>query len=408
MNNKLLFQDLTDQLSLSGQLKKKDAEEFLKAFFKVIEDALFQDEIVKIQGFGTFKLISVEARKSVNVSTGQEFEIKEHYKITFTPDLGLKELVNEPLSHLEPVELDVPVEEYKPVDNRANKEKNTSFSTNGKIPETMKANKSNSKSTEKEPKRNIKKSSPETKIKPQKSSNNSESSHGKPFWIVFVLILIALGYWAIESNKQANQELKQKELMIKLYNTGKSKKNKVDVPVDRIQDSLTLEAEIAAKMESLSIAEKGVKPTKTVVESVVKEAEKPVSEVAKPVKEVAKPVKEVAKVVKETIKPAVKEPVKQPVKAEVKESSSTSNYQFPVYETMSQGATLRMMALKYYGHKAFWIYLYQANMDVISDPNIVPLGTKIRIPKPDLYKINANDPNCIIRAKKLQSKILAN
>jgi nucleoid DNA-binding protein len=90
MNNKLLLQDLTDQLADAGKIKKKDAEEFLRAFFKISEDALFEDGIVKINGLGTLKLVLVDARKSVNVSTGEEFEIREHYKVSFIPDAELK------------------------------------------------------------------------------------------------------------------------------------------------------------------------------------------------------------------------------------------------------------------------------------------------------------------------------
>jgi hypothetical protein len=64
------------------------------------------------------------------------------------------------------------------------------------------------------------------------------------------------------------------------------------------------------------------------------------------------------------------------------------------------------MSLRYYGHKVFWVYIYLANKNVIADPNNVPVGTKLRIPKPDPSRINPNDPDCIARAKALQTKIL--
>ena len=62
MSNKQLFQDMVDELAASTNIKKKDAEEFLKSFFSTLEEGLMQDKVVKINGLGTFKLIEVEAR----------------------------------------------------------------------------------------------------------------------------------------------------------------------------------------------------------------------------------------------------------------------------------------------------------------------------------------------------------
>ncbi|KAA6305047.1 hypothetical protein EZS27_043302, partial [termite gut metagenome] len=61
---------------------------------------------VKLKGFGTFKLINVDARESINVNTGERFTIQEHNKIGFIPETELRNLLNEPLSHLETVVLE--------------------------------------------------------------------------------------------------------------------------------------------------------------------------------------------------------------------------------------------------------------------------------------------------------------
>ncbi|MDP4277125.1 MAG: HU family DNA-binding protein, partial [Bacteroidota bacterium] len=102
MDNKFLLQDLVDKLSEAGNCKKKEAEDFLRTYFKVIEDGLLQDKIVKINGLGTFKLIEVEARNSVDVNTGQAFQIKGHLKLNFIPDPQFKEKVNKPFAAFEP------------------------------------------------------------------------------------------------------------------------------------------------------------------------------------------------------------------------------------------------------------------------------------------------------------------
>ena len=105
ITNSNILSTFRKQLGIS----KADEMAFAEAFQTIFEEALLQDKILKISGLGTFKLIPVESRKSVNVNTGEEIEIAGHYKLTFTPDALLKDKVNEPLSHLETVELDADV-----------------------------------------------------------------------------------------------------------------------------------------------------------------------------------------------------------------------------------------------------------------------------------------------------------
>ena len=78
MNERLTIQDLTDLLAAKHSMTKKDAEAFVKEFFLLIEQALENEKTVKIKGLGTFKLIDVDSRESVNVNTGERFHIKGH------------------------------------------------------------------------------------------------------------------------------------------------------------------------------------------------------------------------------------------------------------------------------------------------------------------------------------------
>ena len=105
MNEKLNIQNLTDELAETHGLSKKNAESFVKDFFSLIEEALEKDKYVKVKGLGTFKLIDVDSRESINVNTGERFEIQGHSKISFTPDNSLKEVVNKPFSAFETVVL---------------------------------------------------------------------------------------------------------------------------------------------------------------------------------------------------------------------------------------------------------------------------------------------------------------
>ncbi|KAA6336524.1 DNA-binding protein HU [termite gut metagenome] len=106
MTDKLNTQDIIDALAQKHSMNKKDATAFVKEVFLLIEYALEKDEIVKLKGLGTFKIIKVDTRESVNVNTGERFVIQGHSKITFVPDADLRELLNEPFAHFDTVTLD--------------------------------------------------------------------------------------------------------------------------------------------------------------------------------------------------------------------------------------------------------------------------------------------------------------
>ena len=102
---KVTIQELASKLTVQNGLSKKEATLFVNMMFETIREALEQDKVVKIKGLGTFKIIDVESRESVNVNTGERVLIEGHNKITFTPDAFMKELVNKPFSQFETVVL---------------------------------------------------------------------------------------------------------------------------------------------------------------------------------------------------------------------------------------------------------------------------------------------------------------
>jgi len=96
MNAKLNMQHLVDLMAERNGTTKKSEEHFLKEFFALIQEGLQQDSYVKIKGLGTFKLMEVENRSSIDVNKG-------HTKVSFTPDSELKELINKPFANFENV-----------------------------------------------------------------------------------------------------------------------------------------------------------------------------------------------------------------------------------------------------------------------------------------------------------------
>ncbi len=106
MDAKLNHSDLSALFAQKANISGNKAEMFTKALFDLIIEGLEKEGIVKINGLGTFKIADVASRSSVNVNTGEKFEIKGHKKLTFTPAESLKESVNQPFAMFEPVEVD--------------------------------------------------------------------------------------------------------------------------------------------------------------------------------------------------------------------------------------------------------------------------------------------------------------
>lgn len=108
--SKISVNELAQVLVEKNGLGQKDAEQFVAAIFDVVKKGLERENLVKIKGLGTFKIIGVEARESVNVNTGERVVIESHGKITFTPEATMKELVNKPFSQFETVVLNDGIE----------------------------------------------------------------------------------------------------------------------------------------------------------------------------------------------------------------------------------------------------------------------------------------------------------
>ena len=106
MDAKLNHSDFSALLAKQCNISATKADNFTKAFFDILVEGLESDGIVKINGLGTFKMVDVASRGSVNVNTGEKIEIKGHRKLTFLPADTLKDNVNQPFAMFEPVEVD--------------------------------------------------------------------------------------------------------------------------------------------------------------------------------------------------------------------------------------------------------------------------------------------------------------
>ena len=109
--------ELARAISEKFGLSAKESESFVSTMIDIMNDALRYERQVKIKGLGTFKLLGVESRESVDVNTGKRITIGERDKITFTPDVVLRDRVNSPFSQFETFVINDDVD-FSEIDNR--------------------------------------------------------------------------------------------------------------------------------------------------------------------------------------------------------------------------------------------------------------------------------------------------
>ena len=383
MNEKLNIQDLIDLLAEKHGMSKKNADSFVKEFFQLIEEALEKDKYVKIKGLGAFKLIDVESRESVNVNTGERFEIQGHTKVSFTPEPALKDIINKPFSHFETVVLnDGTVLEDTPIDSGNEDEEEAEQKTEGgmsgeaessqgvkdavnvppvevvreaiaDIPEEIET----PKETESLVETSSATSEEEVGVeeaKAAKTDGPTESSTMKYFIGIVVLVVLLCAGTVVY--------LYYPDLFDKL-STKPPVEEIVDAEVDKQTDDAALTDSIADK-DTVIVAKADTVSMKPAVEPVTKKPD--VSAVVKESAAVAAP---------------VSQPKKQPGIAYVPDSTNYTIVGTETTYTIKPGETLTRVALRFYGTKALYPYIVKHNPGVIKKPDNVPAGTTIKIPK---------------------------
>ena len=383
MNEKISFPDLVGLLSSKMNITKKEAETFLKEFFTVSTEIITSGKELRINGLGLFKPIWVEARGSINIQTGEPVEIPGHYKLSFIPDKVLREAVNAPFSSfsVEVLNDHVPIEDMTAVPSQDIDENNDICNTENVelqdskeirekeeedepiepaheyIQEDKSADEESSESTvssqeiEKFQEEIIQPES-ETKVEEKEEDCYEDylrkSSSRKSFWwgvlSAFGIIIICLAGGIFFMGNDSPYVVKIGE-----YTLSLGKQSIDSRPMNNNPESVVL----PENKDTLSEMEK---------DSVLKDSVISASPLAAP---------------------------------EVK----------PVIETIRSGVFLTTLARKYFGHKAFWVYIYEENKDVIKNPNQVPIGTRLTIPSASKYDIDANNRTSVEKAKALAAKI---
>lgn len=372
MNEKLNIQNLIDLLAEKHGIASKDAEDFVKTFFALIEEGLEQDRYVKIKGLGTFKLIGVESRGSVDVNTGERIEIQGHTKVSFTPDPTLKEIINRPFGHFETVILnentvleDTPVEKEgeEEVEDHAtlqNVEENPESAADGLLetepafaePEqageiVVDAN-GEQKDVQKECAELVKEQKEVSlEIEGGPMLTDGQERGGRMKWILVALFCVLLACAGV---------------VCYLYFPGMQKPTPT-LPTGLQQSSLTENPvkDVVQVPDSLSEKEKvtEVETSETMENSAAEKEEAEVGTTYKAVKK--KSAKKVQPVIPDSVNYEI--------------TGTMATY------TVKEGETLTRVSLRFYGTKALWPYIVKHNMNVLKDPNNVTSGTVLRIPK---------------------------
>lgn len=97
--------DFAARLAEKYSLSQEEVERFLSQMVHVMGEGLRSDKSLKIKGLGTFKVVPVNARESVDVNTGGRIRIEGREKVSFTPETAMRDLVNKPFAQFETVVL---------------------------------------------------------------------------------------------------------------------------------------------------------------------------------------------------------------------------------------------------------------------------------------------------------------
>ena len=346
-NKKVTLQELADVISAQSGATKRFTDSFLRELVVVIQEYLEKDGIVKVKGLGTFKLLWIEARKSVNVATKETIILPAHYKLSFSPEESIKQelnsaenlvsggatIIQDAENDVESIESDEQV-----VVNEVEIPTQTPVETENSASEATKEIETSEKFE------------PSEKVETSEKEAVAKKSHKAlvSIIIVLVLIILALAAYILVPNIEGK--------LMSLFTTLKqSNFEVVAVPSDsaQVEDAVvvdTVEVAVEEVVESALIVEEPVVTVDNYTPSIAKNA----------------PTREVV--------------------------------------TVIDGSRLTMVAYRAYGHKAFWVYVYDANRDRLKRPSDVEKGMQLRIPDLPKSLVNSKDQRCLDKAYELARK----
>lgn len=350
MNAKITFQDLAALLASFSGLNRKICEDFLREFSSVVSNTLADGESVKIKGFGTFKLVEIDERKSVNVATGKEMKIPVHTRVSFVPSKDLANSVNAPFSAFESVEISDEVSDSE-IDNiKDNMAETISLETDIVSPEKAAVT----------------------------TDNNCEDI----------------------PDHQENNEIEEE-----IYEEKKD-----GIPTDVFQeDTLAGEAQpLPVKNRKFGWGFLAGFLSAAAIIAIVLFAGNRYFDLL----QLQNGNKVIITTVKKLPIPVKTDTVQTYIAgmsrgAGTDQEVNTQPSDNPVYDTISRTRYLTTMAKQHYGNYHLWPYIYEENKAILGHPDRIRPGTRVVIPKLSKYGIDPNNKDDIENAKKKGSVIYA-
>lgn len=430
MNEKMTFPELVDAVAAATETSKKVSESFLKELFSTIADTLRGGDNVKVKGLGVFKLIIVEARKSVNVNTGEEMEIPSHRKVSFIPDKALADAINMPFASFETVVLsddltDEDLKKMADVDELPSEEDGEPQGGPTPPPFTQKADDDSSKEE----------ASRDAAGNALAESEVEEDAEDEVTEVEAPTVEAAEAEPHTETlaNDSAEVEDEHKEADADNESMPEIEENK------KADDSAAIEEKTEAK-EKRNIAHfdededeeeeylpqpakdnnsfmrgflwgavtmfliymlvgGGIYMYKTTVANDEKEQAEAADSMDVMQDAVPLAIDSAAAADSAVAKPEPKPTAVEETSSKVKEPAKVDK---PVvrYDTITRTKFLTRLAKKYYGNSDFWVYIYEENKAKIKNPNTISPGTVVVIPAADKYGIDKDNLESLKAARK--------
>ncbi len=416
--DRITIATLRKLLNARTGLNEKVCGDFIDALLKTITTGLQNDKQVRINGLGTFKVQWNEPRRSINIQTGEPILIEGYNKVTFTPDSTLKERVNEPFAHLEAIVIDETKPQEKTEIDPMEKFGEQAEEIKGLLAELGAISNEQDKQEEQQAEtKTEEEKTEETKIVEEEKTVEKEKEKEKKEEV---------GVVEVEEKPQENhqeepiavpqgkEETPKEERISSEKVRGEARvsnpSNKKDKPFQPwkvagitvlcfcfllVAGYFFLQHKITTWADSLLNKGEAVAVVEENDEAVV------------PDSVVVCPAHDSIAVMPDTLtQESLAESSVEEQSVESNINATRSYTEFIKTETLTEGSRLAWLSKKYYGAKDFWVYIYEANKDILPDPNAIPVGTQIRIPHLPKELIDTNNPESMQQAKALQDAIL--
>ena len=383
MNEKITLQDLINLFGEKQSMSKKDAELFVRSLFDLIEEALATEKYVKVKGFGTFKLTEVDSRESVNVNTGERIEIQGHTKVSFTPDTTMKDLINKPFAHFETVVLndgvefeDTPIEVPETLDTAeviapvVETTEVVEVPVPEEIPEEEVAPEivvTEEPEVIEEPEAVEEQEMVEETLVPEEAPVQEEATLEEPQPTITEV--------AEEEKPESIEEKPSEEEVVETIVEEKVVEESKEKSINRILWGVIVVLVLIILFGAYWMF---LRPTDTPEVTPAPPVQEEQVATPAPIAE-EKPQEETLKIVQ-----FIELSEEELRKERVPSFADTLDYQIVGTQeeyTLQKGETIIRASVRFFGTKKYWPYIVKHNMDVLPDPDNIPAGIRIKIPK---------------------------